>query len=319
MKELDKFEFPEELKPDFEKAKRLEWITIAYLISTALTVYLTMGNSQAMKTAWFEDVLSLTPSISFLIASRIFMKSPNNEFPYGYHRVVSIAFLCSALALFSVGGFLVIDSIITLVKQEHATIGTVVLFGHQIWLGYLMIAAMLYSTYPAMLLGKKKLPLAKKLHEKNLFTDANMNKADWMTATASIFGIIGIGLGWWWADSVAALVIAADIVHDGYKNLRQAVLDLMDQVPKTVDNQQTDPLIDEIKATLAKQDWIKDFNIRLREEGHIYLGEGFVIPAQEENLTQLIENTSHAVEKLNWRIQEFLIVPVKDLPEDEKV
>ncbi|PIQ20285.1 MAG: cation transporter, partial [Cytophagales bacterium CG18_big_fil_WC_8_21_14_2_50_42_9] len=260
-----------------------------------------------------------TPSISFLIASRIFMKSPNNEFPYGYHRVVSIAFLCSALALFSIGGFLVIDSIITLVKQEHATIGTVVLFGHQIWLGYLMIAAMLYSTYPAMLLGKKKLPLAKKLHEKNLFTDANMNKADWMTATASIFGIIGIGLGWWWADSVAALVIAADIVHDGYKNLRQAVLDLMDQVPKTVDNQQTDPLIDEIKATLAKQDWIKDFNIRLREEGHIYLGEGFVIPAQEENLTQLIENTSHAVEKLNWRIQEFLIVPVKDLPEDEKV
>jgi len=155
MKELNKFEYPEELKSDFKKAKRLEWITIAYLISTAITVYLTMGNSQAMKTAWFEDLLSLTPSISFLIATKVFMKSPNKDFPYGYHRVVSIAYLCSALALFSVGGFLLIDSTITLIKQEHATIGTVILFGHQIWLGYLMIAAMLYSTFPAFILGKK--------------------------------------------------------------------------------------------------------------------------------------------------------------------
>ncbi|GAA4455625.1 cation transporter [Nibrella saemangeumensis] len=314
MKQLDKFEYPEELKPDFEKAKRLEWITITYLISTAVVVYLTMGNSQAMKTAWFEDLLSLTPSVSFLIASHLFMKAPNRDFPYGYHRVVSIAYLCSALALFAAGVFLVIDSSMTLSKAEHPTIGIVVLFGYPVWLGYLMIAAMLWSTFPAIILGKKKLPLAKKLHEKNLFTDAEMNKADWMTASAAIVGILGIGIGWWWADAVAALIIAVDIVRDGFTNLKQAVFDLMDEVPKTVDDQKTDPLVDQVQATLAGLPWVKDARIRLREEGHIYLGEGFVIARQEENLTQLIESASREVQKLDWRIQEFVIMPVQQLP-----
>ncbi|WP_114779590.1 cation diffusion facilitator family transporter [Botryobacter ruber] len=318
MKKLNDFEYPDELKQDFKKAKRLEWLTIAYLISTSLAIYFTMGNSQAMKTAWFEDLLSLTPSVSFLIASHIFHKSPNKDFPYGYHRVTSIAYLCSALALFSIGGFLVIDSVMTLIMTEHATIGTVVIFGHQVWLGYLMIAALLWGTFPAIFLGKKKLPLAEKLHEKNLYTDAKMNKADWMTAAAAIFGVLGIGMGWWWADAVAALVISADIVHDGFVNLKQAVFDLMDEVPKTVDNQKTDPLVDQIKDTLAAESWIKDFNIRLREEGHIYLGEGFVIANQDDNLTQLVEDAARKVQKLDWRIQEFLIMPVKKLPEKEK-
>lgn len=319
MKQINNFEYPEELVPVFEKAKRLEWVTIAYLLSTAVFIYLTMGNSQSMKTAWFEDLLSLTPAISFHVASRIFMKSPNKNFPYGYHRVVSIAFLCSALALFAIGGFLVVDSISTLVQAEHPTIGTVVVFGNQVWLGYLMIAALLWGTFPAIYLGRIKLPLAEKLHEKNLFTDAKMNKADWMTASAAIFGVLGIGMGWWWADAVAALAISADIVHDGYTNLRQAIYDLMDQVPKTVNSQKTDPLIEDIKETLARQEWIEDFRIRLREEGHVYIGEGFVIPAREEKLTGHIEALAQEVQKLDWRIQEFVIMPVKELPKEENV
>lgn len=318
MKPIKNFEYPEELVPAFEKAKRLEWITIAYLISTALVIYLTMGNSQAMKTAWFEDLISLTPAISFLIASRVFQKRPNKEFPYGYHRIVSIAYLTSALALFSVGGFLAIDSAMTLIKAEHATIGMVVIFDQPVWLGYLMIAALLWGTFPAIILGRMKLPLAKKLHDKNLFTDAKMNKADWMTATAAIFGIIGIGLGWWWADAVAALFISVDIIHDGYTNLRQAVFDLMNQTPKTVNDQKTDPLIAEIKETLAKQSWIKDSAIRLREEGHIYFGEGFVVPVHHENLTEQIETTTQEVKKLSWLIHEFIIMPVKKLPKEEE-
>ncbi|MDX5346329.1 MAG: cation diffusion facilitator family transporter [Hymenobacteraceae bacterium] len=317
MKKLQKFEFPDELVPVFKKARRLEWITIAYLISTAVLVYLTMGNSQAMKTAWFEDLISLTPSISFLVASRFITKEPNSQFPYGYHRVVSIAYLCSAVALFAVGCFLIFDSAMTLIKTEHATVGTVVLFGHQVWLGYLMIAAMVWGTIPAIILGRKKLPLAKKLHDKNLFTDAKMNKADWMTAAAAIFGILGIGLGWWWADAAAALVISVDILHDGFTNLKQAVFDLMDEVPKTVSKQKRDPLIDKVKESLSEKSWVKAVSIRLREEGHVYTGEGFVVPVSEQNLVQHIESAIEDVKKLDWRMQDFNIVPVKELKEED--
>jgi len=320
MKLIRDFEYPPELEADFTKAKRLEWITIFYLLSTIVVMYLTMGNSQAMKTAWFEDLLSLTPSVSFLIASRIFLKKPNKEFPYGYHRVVSIAYLCSSLALFAVGGFLIIDSAITLIEQDRPTIGMVTLFGKSFWLGYLMIAALLYSALPSVILGRLKLPLAEKLHEKNLYTDAEMNKADWKTALAAIIGILGIGLGWWWADAVAAALISLDVIHDGYKNLRQAVLDLMDQIPKTVNNQEDDPLMQQVKDYLLRKKWVREVEVRFREEGHIYVGEGFVVPepGQADNLTQLIADTTEQITQINWRIHEFTIMPVKELPQNHE-
>lgn len=315
MKKVQNFEYPKELLPAFEKAKKLEWITIAYLISTAIVIALTMGNSQAMKTAWFEDLISLTPSVSFLIASKIFIKPTDKEFPYGYHRVVSIAYLCSALALFFVGSFLLIDSSIKLFKTEHPTIGTVIVFGEPVWLGYLMIVALLWGTFPAIILGRKKLPLAKQLHEKNLHTDAQMNKADWMTASAAIAGILGIGMGWWWADSAAAAIISLDIIHDGYINLKQAVFDLMNEVPKTVNDHKPEPLIDKVKDVLRDQAWVKQSVIRMREEGHVYFGEGFVVPVAGVELTKEIENTINEVIQLDWRIQEFMIMPVQKLPD----
>ena len=67
MKAPSSFELPDHLKPKFSKAKKLEWITLVYLITVVVVMYLVMGSSQAMKTAWLEDLLSLVPSIAFLI------------------------------------------------------------------------------------------------------------------------------------------------------------------------------------------------------------------------------------------------------------
>jgi cation diffusion facilitator family transporter len=317
MKTVRNFEYPPELVPDFKKAKKIEWITIVYLVITVGVMYATMGNSQAMKTAWFEDMMSLTPSISFLIASKIFTKPTTKDFPYGYHRVVSIAYLCSSLALFAVGGFLVIDSAITLIKAERPTIGTVMVFGKQIWLGYIMILALLWGTLPAVFLGLKKLPISKKLHEKNLYTDAEMQKADWMTGVAAMLGILGIGMGWWWADAVAASIISLDIIYDGFTHVKQAVFDLMNQIPKTIDKHDPDPLIEQIKDILSKQAWIQDFRFRLREEGHVCFGEAFIIPKEEESIVQQIELLQKEIQNLEWRIQEFIITLAKQLPKEE--
>lgn len=41
-------------------------------------------------------------------------------------------------------------------------------------------------------------------------------------------GVLGIGFGLWWADAVAASVICLDILHDGVRNLRTVVADLLD-------------------------------------------------------------------------------------------
>ncbi len=78
-----------------------------------------------------------------------------------------------------------------------------------------MIPAAAYSAFPAMLTGGIRLPLAREIHDRVLFADSKMNKADWLTDMATIAGVLGITYGLWWADAVAAAVISADILHDG--------------------------------------------------------------------------------------------------------
>jgi cation diffusion facilitator family transporter len=214
------------------QAVRLEWLTVAYLASAVALLYLTAGSSQAMKAAWLEDLLSVLPPLVFLIASRFRRRPPTERYPYGYHRVVSIAYLCASLALFTLGSFVLFDSAAKLFAAEHPPIGTVALFGETIWLGWLMLPALAWSAVPAVFLGRAKMPLAQALHDKVLYADAKMNKADWLTAGAAMVGIVGIGLGLWWADAAAAIVISLDIIHDGFTNLRQALADLRTRGPR---------------------------------------------------------------------------------------
>ncbi|PZD76710.1 cation diffusion facilitator family transporter [Mesonia sp. K7] len=307
------YELPDRLKPVLEKAKKLEWITIIYLSTVILLMYVVMGASQAMKTAWLEDALSLLPGISFLIATRIYDKAPNTKFPYGYHRVYSIAFLTGAVALFSIGMYLCIDSTLALVMKERPTIGSTVIFDKQIWMGWLMILALMYSSLPAMLLGYKKMPLSKKLHNKILFTDAQTQKADYMTAFAAMIGILGVGAGFWWADAAAALFISVSVIKDGYHNLVEAIKDLMDRRPVHVTDPTHDELVEKIAQEVAQWDWVKDSEVRFREHGQVYFGEIYVIPKQKEISSVAIEQGIAKVKKLHWKIYDLTVMPVSSL------
>ena len=84
----DPFRLPEDKQPAFRRAKRLEWITILFMLTIIAAISLTMGASQTMKAMWTEDVLSLIPPIAFLVGARYFGKPPDEQFPYGYRRAV---------------------------------------------------------------------------------------------------------------------------------------------------------------------------------------------------------------------------------------
>ena len=296
-----------------KKATRLEWLTIVYLLSAIVFIYLTLGSSQAMKIAWLEDMLSLIPPIVFLITTRVRTRSPSQRFPYGYHRAVSIGYLCASLALFLMGAFLLLDSSMKLLSAEHPTIGTVRLFGHTIWLGWLMLPALAWSALPAAILGRIKMPLARQLHDKILLADAKMNKADWLTAAAAMAGVIGIAYGLWWADAVAAMVISFDILYDGVENLKIVVTDLMDRAPVQVGEESLDPLRTRAERALEDLPWVREAQVRLREEGHVYFGEAFVVPRTEDGLVRKIEEAVEGLHALDWRLHDIVITPVARL------
>ena len=312
---------PHELPPDKaaveRKAKRLEWFTIAYLVTAIVAVFLVLGSSQAMKAAWIEDLLSLLPPLAFLVAARIRKRPPTETFPWGYHRAVGIGYLFAALALLVMGSYLLLESAMKLVTGERPPIGGIEIFGHHVWLGWLMLLTLVYTGLPPVLLGRAKQPLAEELHDKVLYADAEMNRADWMTAGAAMLGVIGIGAGLWWADAAAALVISVDIVRDGARNVRAALGDLMDERATRHDGSGPHPLNEEVCRVLKDLPWVEDAQARVREEGHVFHVEAFVVPVGGVAEVDALEDAQGRLERLDWKIHDVVLMPVASLsPED---
>ncbi len=305
MRSRPDFDIPDDLEPVFARAKRLEWLTLFFMTTIVIVMYLGMGGSQAMKAAWIEDMLSFVPAIAFLVSARFKDRRANDEFPYGYHRAVSIAFLAGSCALAIFGAFILIDSVMGLVRREHVSIGTMSIFGHQLWAGWVMIAALAYSAIPPLILGHMKRKPARELHDKTLMADSDMNRADWLTAGSGIVGILGVGMGWWWADSVAAGIISLDIVHDGIKNLKRVVSDLMDQKPTEVDGEVSD-VPDKVREALAQLPWIRSLDLRMREEGHVFAGEVFLVVTHVDDMPAKLEEARTIANAVDWRVRDMV-------------
>lgn len=295
---------PKEIAADFARARRLEWWTLFWIGSVVVVMFFATGSSQAMRTAWIEDMLSLVPAIVFLVAARLESRGPTKAFPFGFHRVQSLAFLISATALCLVGAFLLFESAMTLISREHVTIPPVTLFGQTIWMGWLMIAALAYSIVPPVILGRIKQPIAVRLQDKVLHTDALMQKADWMTGLAGIGGILGVGLGYWWADSLASGLISASIIKDGVGALRSSTAELIDGAPRKLDVDEVSEEVEALRQALEQR--YKGAHVRTRETGRYIHAQ--VSGAHPEPHVDLATIWPGKAER-RWRLAQLSFVP----------
>lgn len=302
-------------KQALARAVRLEWITLASTAVTVVLVGLVAGQSQAMRAAWMEDILAFLPPIAFLIAVRFIRRAPTEQFPYGYHRAIGIGHLVAATALLIMGGLLLFTSVSGLVGREKPPIGITVIFGHDIWAGWLMVVVMAVSGVPPVILGRMKLKLAEQLHDKLLRADADMLKADWTTALATIVGVLGIGVGLWWMDAAAAILVSGSIIWDGITNLKAAVGDLSDERVMRFDDSSPHPLIDSAEARAHTFPWVADARARVRDQGHVFHVELFVIPhpGQDPTVAQM-EELRRSLEGIDWKLHDVVVIPTSQIP-----
>jgi len=306
-----------QLRPDkkrtMHEAKRLEWSFIAFLVSIISLMALVMGSSQTMKAMWIENTLSLVPSCAFLAGIHFRNVPPNEAFPYGYRRAVLVGFMCGAVTLLGFGIFILADSAMKLITAEHPTVKSVELFGTQIWLGWLMLAVLVYSVIPPMVFGRMKVPLAAELHDKALHVSAELNKGDWLSGIAGVIGILGIAYGFWWMDAAAAAFISIEIIKDGYVNLRNSVAQLMNKRPSDIESQEEDPAIDRLQQALEGLKWVAKARVRLREDGDVLTGEAFIQPRDERDLIARMEEASEVAKSVDWRLHDVNMVPVRSV------
>lgn len=308
----------EEQRDALRRAVRLERITLGWMIVTVALVALVAGQSQAMRAAWAEDMLSLLPPLAFLIATRRIRKQPDRLHPYGHHRSIGVAHLVAAIALLTMGAYLSIDSVMGLVTVERPPIGLTMIGGFAIWSGWLMVLVMAVTSIGPVILGRKKLKLAQTLHDKVLYADADMSKADWSTAVATIAGVLGVGLGLWWADAAAALIVSVSILRDGLKNLRASIGGLTDAEARTYDDSEPHPLTRDVEVRAEQVAWVGEASARVRDEGHIFHAEVFVVPRAgiEPTLAQ-VAALRDDLQEMDWKLHDVVIAPVPELPAEQ--
>lgn len=298
------------------RAHLLAWTSLAYNLSAIMLLFFVMSGSQALKTEMTGEFLSLIPPILFLIGDRVCRRPPNRLYPFGHERAVSAGYVGAAVALLLVGVYLLFDGGMKLAMREHPTIGGFPVFGRVIWTGWLGIAVLLWSAIPAYFLGRAKRKCAEVLHDKTLAADADINVADWQSAAAAMVGIIGVGFGLWWADSLAAVLISLEIIRSGWTELRTALVDIMDRRPKTLDQKQDDPVPDKITEFLRRQPWVEDAIVRVRERGRELTAEAHVVPKSDQVSVEEISRTGALACKIDPRLAGVTIAPVRTMPKD---
>jgi cation diffusion facilitator family transporter len=313
-----RFHFPDAQWEARRRARRVAWLSIGLLLSGTVVLFLTVGSSQAMKTAWISDLVTAIPPAALLIAMPWELRPPTTRFPYGYFRSISVAFLVTAAVLTLIGVDLFIESALKLVHGERPAIGTMVLLGHRFWAGWAMIAALAYSMSIGVVLGVLKKPIAEELHDKELEAESKMNRAEWMSEGAAIIGILLVAWGHWWGDALAAALISLDIIFDGWQSLRQVIADLMDESPTQMGKTALEPLPGTVQRAAEALPWVERAAVRLREQGHVLTGEVFVVPRDGDSRTahDLVADAERAGTELcqvDWRLHNLTVIPVATL------
>jgi len=303
-------QLPDEQRELLNRSRRLAWVSIGLLTSAATLMALTLGQSEAMKTAWVSDVLSLIPPIALLVAMRFELRPPTARFPFGYSRAISVSFLATAGVLTLFGIMLFVDAAMKLAAGERPPIGTVVIAGHQIWAGWPMIVALAYSLACGFAIGKLKVPVAAKLHDKALHAEAQMNHDEWLSEGAAIVGLLLVAFGRWWGDAAAAGFISIMIVRDGWSSVKEVIADLMDEAPTTLGQQGLDDLPGKVTEAAKRFEWVAGAQVRLREHGRMITGDVLVVPRDETDLTRRIARAAAELTALDWRLHDLVVMPV---------
>jgi cobalt-zinc-cadmium efflux system protein len=162
---------------------------------------------------------TFTLSVSF-IANRLARREANDSKTFGYGRATILAALLNASVMLAVAAFIVIEAIQRL-GNPHPVEGGVV--------AVVAFVGILVNGSIAIVLSKNR----KDLNMRSAFIDMAFDALSSLGAV--IAGLVIWLTGITWVDSAVGLVIAALLVYNTLKILREAVQILLEGTPKDLD------------------------------------------------------------------------------------
>jgi cation diffusion facilitator family transporter len=181
-----------------------------------------LSGSLALLSEAAHSALDFAATVMTWYAVRISGKPADEEHHYGHGKVESVSALIETGLLFVLSGIVIWEAVKRLAGADgHAVEATV-------WAFAVIIVSIGIDFLRARLLYR----VAKETTSEALEADALHFGSDMWSSIAVLIGLAAVALGYPWADSAAAIVVAVFIVVAGWRLGRRTVETLTDAAPE---------------------------------------------------------------------------------------
>lgn len=270
-----------------EKGAWLSIITYMILAVTKLIIGYT-AQSDALRADGLNNSTDVIASVAVLIGLKISRKPPDEDHHYGHYRAETIASLCVAFIMATIGIQVIIDTVQKLLAAETDPPGMLAA-----WVA-LGGAVVMYIVYIY------NLRLSKKIGSSSLYAASQDNRSDALVSMGAFIGIIGARFGLSWLDPLAGFIVGIIICKTAWDILKTSTHTLTDGF----DEKQ----IQKIKTSIAKVPEVKKVrdvkgrvhgnqalvDITILVDPNLNVYQSHDITVQIEHLLQKKHNIFHA-------------------------
>ena len=177
-----------------------------------------LSGSVALLGDALHNLSDVSTSVLVFIGFRASRKVPTERYPYGYERAEDLAGIGVAVVIWGSAAVAAFESVNKLLRHG----GT----GYVGW----GIAAAIVGIAGNQLVARYKLVVGKRIRSATMVADAKHSWLDALSSAGAMLGLIGVALGWGWADAVAGIVVTGFICHVGWEVTADIAHRLLDGV-----------------------------------------------------------------------------------------
>ena len=226
-------------------------IAIVLFAIKLIAWYLTQ--SVAILSDALESIVNIVSAIIGLYSLRLSAKPRDINHPYGHGKIEFLSAGIEGSLIMVAGGFIIYEAIVALFYQSSLL---------KLDDGILLVAATGIVNYG---IGYWSIKRGKSNHSMVLVASGQHLQSDTYTTLGIVLGLVLVQLtGWWWLDSIVALIFASIIIVTGARIIRKALAGMMDEADDT--------LLEKVVSLLQKHrtnDWIDIHNLRIIKYGGI--------------------------------------------------
>lgn len=164
-----------------------------------------LSGSVALLGDALHNLSDVSTSALVFVGFRASRKVPTERYPYGYERAEDLAGVGVALVIWGSAAVAGFESVTKLLRHGST--------GHLGW----GIAAAAVGIAGNQLVARYKLRVGRRIRSATMVADAKHSWLDALSSAGAMLGLIGVALGWGWADAVAGIAVTGFICHVGWE------------------------------------------------------------------------------------------------------